>query len=59
MDNIIRKVNNVVLRCQDCGAILVVNNKDLWHTIQCSQCNSRNIVNLDDEFDQVEMMEDK
>lgn len=53
------KVNNVVLRCQDCGAILVVNNKDLWHTIQCTQCNSHNIVNLDDEFDQVEMMENE
>lgn len=59
MDNTY-KGNNTVLRCQGCGAILVVNNKDLWHTIQCPQCNSHNITNLDDEFDQVEIiMEDK
>ena len=51
--------NNVVLKCMDCGSILVISNKDLWHTIQCSRCNSFNIVNLDDEFDQVEMMEDE
>lgn len=52
-------MNNTVLKCQDCGTILVVNTKDLCHIIQCSRCNSRNIVNLDEEFDQVEMMEDK
>ena len=52
-------MNNVVLKCQDCGTILVINNKDLWHTVQCSKCNSRNIVNLDEEFDQIEIMEDE
>lgn len=47
-------MNNVVLECKDCGTILVINAKDLWHYIKCTHCGSSNVVNLDEEFDQVE-----
>ena len=49
---------NTVLECKDCGAILVVNPKDLWHFIRCTKCDSMNVVNLDEEFDQSEIIED-
>lgn len=51
-------MKNVVLKCKDCGAILVVNPKDLWHYIRCTHCDSPNVVNLDDEFDQIEVVEE-
>lgn len=51
-------MNNVVLKCQDCGTILVINTKDLWHYIKCTHCGSSNVVNLDDEFDQAEVVEE-
>ena len=41
---------NIVLECKDCGSILVVNPKDLWHFIRCTKCGSSNVVNLDEEF---------
>lgn len=50
---------NVVLECKDCGAILVVNPKDLWHNIRCTHCDSYNVVNLDEEFDQIEVIDEE
>lgn len=52
-------MKNVVLECKDCGAILVVNPKDLWHHIRCTHCDSYNVVNLDDVFDQTEIVEEE
>lgn len=49
---------NVVLECKDCGSILVVNPKDLWHNIRCTICDSYNVVNLDEEFDQIEVVDE-
>ena len=51
-------MHNVVLKCKDCGSILVVNAKDLWHYIRCTHCNSYNIINLDEEFDQAEVVKE-
>lgn len=51
-------MNNVVLKCQDCGSILVVNTKDLWHFIKCTHCDSHNIINLDSEFNNSEIIEE-
>ena len=39
---------HVVLQCQNCGAILVVNKKDYFHNIRCTRCNSVNILNIDE-----------
>ena len=52
-------MNNVVLKCKDCGSILVVNAKDLWHYVKCTHCDSYNIINLDEEFDQVEVVKEE
>lgn len=52
------KMRNVVLECKDCGAILIVNPKDLWHRIRCTKCDSYNVVNLDEEFEQTEVVEE-
>ena len=40
---------NTVLKGKDCGTVLVVNTKDLWHFIRCTHCDSMNVVNMDDE----------
>ena len=40
---------NTVLKCKDCGTVMVVNTKDLWRSIRCTHCDSMNIVNMDDE----------
>ena len=39
---------HVVLQCQNCGAILVINKKDYWHYIRCTRCSSTNILNIDE-----------
>lgn len=51
-------MKSVVLECKDCGAILVLNPKDLWHHIRCTKCDSHNVVNLDEEFEQAEVVEE-
>ena len=42
--------NHIVLQCKDCNSILVINKKDLWHFIRCTKCDSYNVVNLDEVF---------
>ena len=39
---------HIVLQCQNCGAVLVINKKDYWHNIRCTHCNSINILNIDE-----------
>lgn len=51
--------NHIVLECKDCGAVLVVNKKDYWHFIRCTKCDSYNVVNLDNIFDQIEDEDNK
>lgn len=49
--------NHIVLQCKNCGTILVINKKDYWHNIRCTHCDSYNVVNLDEEFDQIEVVD--
>jgi len=48
---------HTVLECKDCGTVMVVNTKDLWHFIRCTHCDSTNILNIDeiDEIDENEV----
>ena len=39
---------HIVLQCQNCGAVLVMNRKDYWHHIRCTHCDSTNILNIDE-----------
>ena len=39
---------HVVLQCQSCGAILVINKKDYFHNIRCTRCGSINVLNIDE-----------
>lgn len=52
-------MNTVVLKCNDCGSILVIDAKDLWHYVKCTHCDSYNIVNLDEDFSQVEVVSEE
>lgn len=51
--------NHIVLQCKDCGAVLVIDKKDYWHFIRCTKCDSYNVVNLDNIFDQIEDEDNK
>ena len=44
-------MTTTIFRCQDCEAILVISTKDLWKLGKCPRCESKNLVNLDEEFD--------
>ena len=39
---------HIVLQCQNCGAVLVIDKKDYWHNIRCTRCSSTNILNMDE-----------
>lgn len=39
---------HIVLKCEDCEAVLVVNKKDYFHNIRCTRCDSTNILNIDE-----------
>lgn len=41
-----------IIKCKDCGAVMVVDIKKLWHTKYCSTCGSMNIEKYD--FDDLE-----
>lgn len=51
-------MNNVVLKCMQCGGIFVIATKDLWKLSKCSTCESKNLINLDEEFGQIEAIEE-
>lgn len=52
-------MNVSILKCKKCGAILVVNNSDLWSTNKCPKCHSSEIQNVDDVFDFTEIVENE
>ena len=39
---------HIVLQCQDCGAILVINKMDYFKNIRCTRCDSTNVLNIDE-----------
>lgn len=43
-------MTNVILKCNSCGAILVVNTTELWKVKRCPTCESGDIENMDDKF---------
>lgn len=47
------------MKCKSCGSISVALTKDLWKLRQCPKCESKNLVNLDDEFDLVDFIGEK
>lgn len=42
-----------ILKCKDCGCIMVVDKKKLWSTKSCSTCESTNIELFEAEEDEV------
>ena len=52
-------MNNTILRCKNCGALLVIPTKDLWKIGKCTNCESNELVNLNDEFSLVDVIGDK
>ena len=47
------------MKCKSCGTISVILIKDLWKLGQCPKCESKNLINLDDEFSLVDVIGDK
>lgn len=43
-------MTNVILKCNSCGAILVVNTTELWKVKRCTSCDSTNLENMDEDF---------
>ena len=39
---------HIVLQCQSCGSILVIDKKDYFHNIRCTHCDSINVLNIDE-----------
>lgn len=35
--------NHVVLKCKDCGTVMVVRIRDLWKLKRCTHCESTNV----------------
>ena len=51
---------HIVLKCEDCGAILVVNKNDYFHNIRCTRCDSTNILNIDEiDEDEIDIIIDE
>lgn len=49
--------NCICMKCKDCGTISVIATKDLWKMSKCPRCESKNLVNFDDEFDLSEIID--
>lgn len=47
------------MKCNRCGAISVVLTKELWKLGQCPKCESKDLVNLNEEFDLVDVIGEK
>ncbi len=47
----------IIIKCKDCGTIMVINTKELWKLTNCNKCNSKNISTLDEEFDYMEVID--
>ena len=48
----------ICMKCKDCGTVSVIATKDVWKLNKCPRCESKNLVNFDDEFDLSEMFEE-
>ena len=48
-----------VVKCKDCGTIMVVNTNELWKLNRCTKCGSENISTIDEDFDFVEVIENE
>lgn len=48
----------VLLKCQDCGCIMCVNQKELWKVGSCTTCGNWHLVNLDEEFDNIGVLDE-
>ncbi len=51
-------MNTTCIKCRDCGAIMVINTKELWKLQSCTKCESTNLVDLDSEFQNSEIIEE-
>lgn len=51
-------MNVSVIKCKTCESIFVINNEDLWKFRTCTNCGSSNIVNLDEAFDSMEIIDE-
>ena len=43
-------MNSTILKCKDCGAILVIPAKDLWKIGKCTVCESNKLEDFDKEL---------
>ena len=48
-----------VVKCKDCGTVMVVNTNELWKLSRCTKCESENISTIDDDFDFVEVIDNE
>ena len=48
--------NCTCIKCNKCGSISVVLTKELWKLGQCPKCESKDLVNLNEEFDLVDVL---
>lgn len=48
-------VDVTILKCKDCNSVIVIPNKELRKLARCPHCESGNLVNIDEEFDETEM----
>ena len=47
-DNVGDKImNSTILKCRNCGSILVIPTKDLWKIGKCTVCESNKLENFD------------
>lgn len=44
-------MNVTIFRCESCGSIIVINNRDLWKVKRCTKCMSSNLVLFDKEIE--------
>ena len=43
-------MTTTIFKCKDCGTIMVIDIKDVWTLNKCTKCESKNIINLEDDF---------
>ena len=48
-----------IVKCKDCGTVMVVNTNELWKLNKCTKCESKNISTIDDEFDFTEVVDNE
>ena len=44
--------NHIILQCKDCKTIMVIDKKDFWHFVKCTHCDSTNVINIDEVYDE-------